>query len=95
MAVLDSSADSNAVRGVGAAPLARLARTVSAALKAWRNRGDFGRLREMADWELADIGLRREDLANAWARRAELDPTRCLGMTAHARGAAASARRLP
>jgi len=62
-------------------------------LQFWRNRGDFGRLRDMSDWELADIGLDRDDLRTAWARRAEVDPTHYLGMTARARGALEDAAR--
>lgn len=90
MAVLDNSA----VRGAGgAAPLARLVRAAGMLLQSWRNRGDFGRLRDMSDWELADIGLDRDDLRTAWARRAEVDPTHYLGMTARARGALEDAAR--
>lgn len=89
MAVLDHSA----ARGAGAAPLARLVRAAGMLLQSWRNRGDFGRLRDMSDWELADIGLDRDDLRTAWARRAEVDPTHYLGMTARARGAIEDAAR--
>jgi uncharacterized protein YjiS (DUF1127 family) len=89
MAVLDNSA----VRNAGVTPLARLARAAGMLLQPWRNRGAFGRLRDMSDWELADIGLDRDDLRTAWARRAEIDPTHYLGMTARTRGALEDAAR--
>lgn len=89
MAVLDGSA----VRVAGTAPLARLARAARVVLKVWRNRSDFARLRGMSERELADIGLERDDLRSAWARRAEVDPTHYLGMAARARGTLEDAAR--
>lgn len=81
MAVLDQGS----IRGAGLPTLARLARATAALLRSWRNRGDFGRLRDMSDWELADIGLDRDDLRAAWARRAEIDPTHYLGAAVRTR----------
>lgn len=91
MAVLDHSA----VRGTGfpAVLLARLVRVAGAALQAWRNRKAFGRLRDMSDWELADIGIEREDLTTAWARRIDVDPLRYLGSVARSRGTLEDAAR--
>lgn len=89
MAVLDQGA----VRSAGAAPWARLARVANAVLQAWRNRRAFGRLHRMSDWELADIGLARDDLETAWVGRGRVDPTRYLGMTVRARGTLESGAR--
>ncbi|MBO6718170.1 MAG: DUF1127 domain-containing protein [Rhizobiaceae bacterium] len=41
----------------------------------WNNRRQFRRLQDMSDWELADIGLTRDDLRAAWNRRPDTDPT--------------------
>lgn len=68
-----------------AALLARAANAVAGAVRLFGNLSQFRRLREMSDHELADIGLERADLLDAWARRAEVDPTRYLDMLARSR----------
>lgn len=53
--------------------------------RTWSNRKQFNRLRDMSDWELADIGLERSDLYDAWARGGNSDPTGYLNSMARAR----------
>ena len=55
---------------------------VAKAWAIWRNRRDFGRLGEMNDLELADIGLTRADLALVSELPFSEDPTARLGMLA-------------
>lgn len=90
MAVLEHST----IAGAETALPVRLARAADRLLQFWRNRIAFRRLRAMSDWELADIGLDRDDLHNAWRRRVEVDPTLYLGMTVRARDALAGAVRI-
>ena len=64
--------------GIGASWIAAARRVsgVAAALyRDWNNRRQFRQLREMSDWELADIGLTRDDLRAAHYRRPDVDPT--------------------
>jgi len=51
----------------------------------WKNRRQFRRLLDMTDRELADIGIDRDDLREAWRRRVELDPTAHLNLLARSR----------
>jgi uncharacterized protein YjiS (DUF1127 family) len=76
MAVFDHSARQHA--GFVTVLATRVVRAATSVLRAWNNRKQFRRLRDMSDWELADIGLRRDDLHDAWKRRIDTDPLRCL-----------------
>lgn len=91
MAVLDQSAVSGA--GFVAVAVTRIARMTGAVLRYWNNRRQFRRLGEMSDWELADIGLEREDLNEAWKRRIDTDPLRYLGSVVRTRGTLEDAAR--
>lgn len=72
---------------------ARAVRLGASLLRAWSNRRQFRRLREMSDWELADIGLRRDDLHHAWKQRIDTDPLRHLSTVARSRGSLEDAAR--
>jgi len=87
--------DHSTARSVGivASLLARLVRGAEAILRYWRNRRQFGRLAELSDRELADIGLERDDLHYAWKQRADTDPLRYLGSMARSRGTIEDAAR--
>jgi uncharacterized protein YjiS (DUF1127 family) len=74
--------------------LARAVATVNAILKLFGKRKDFSRLREMSDHELADIGLQRSDIHDAWSRRTDVEPTRYLDALARSRGLEDMARRV-
>ncbi|TWH00618.1 uncharacterized protein DUF1127 [Mesorhizobium sp. J18] len=56
----------------------RVLRALNALFRTWRNRGEMRRLSEMTEWELADIGLTRRDLALACDGPMSSDPTRIL-----------------
>ncbi|HWK12876.1 MAG TPA: DUF1127 domain-containing protein [Rhizobiaceae bacterium] len=92
MAVIDHSPRS----GTAAFPALLVARVVGTAMalrRAIRNRRMFHRLREMTDRELADVGIRRSDLHEAWRRRVELDPTAYLNQIARSRSSLEGAAR--
>ena len=65
--------------------VARVVGTAHALRRALVNRRMFHRLKEMTDRELADVGLMRGDLHEAWRRRAEIDPTLHLSQMARLR----------
>ena len=69
MAVFDHSARQQF--GFVSALATRAVRFGKAAIRAWNNRRQFRRLHDMSDWELADIGLSRDDLRDAWKRRVD------------------------
>jgi uncharacterized protein YjiS (DUF1127 family) len=83
MAVFDHSARQHA--GFVTALVTRAVRVGTSVLRAWNNRKQFRRLRDMSDWELADIGLSRDDLRDAWKRRIDTDPLRYLSAVARSR----------
>jgi uncharacterized protein YjiS (DUF1127 family) len=83
MAVFDHSARQHA--GFVTALATRAVRVGTSVLRAWNNRKQFRRLRDMSDWELADIGLSRDDLRDAWKRRIDTDPLRYLSAVARSR----------
>ncbi len=91
MAVFDHSASRQS--GFVSVLAIRVVQVGKAALRAWNNRRQFRRLRDMSDWELADIGLEREDLDSAWKRRIDTDPLRYLATVARSRGTAEDAAR--
>ena len=84
MAVLDHTSYTTTAT-LPAALVKRVARAAAGVWKGWSNRRQFRRLAEMSDWELADIGLQRSDLHDAWSSRAALDPTAYLTRTTHRR----------
>mgnify|MGYP001415180339 CR=1 FL=1 len=93
MAVLEHSARPQA--GFFAVLVTRAVRLGASVFRASKNRQQFRRLREMSDWELADIGLCRDDLHNAWKRRVETDPMHYLNAVARSRaGLEDAARRI-
>lgn len=53
----------------------RLVRRATLLPRRLENRRQLFRLAQMTDRELADIGLRRGDLHEAWRRRGDIDPT--------------------
>lgn len=67
---------------------ARVVQTAARLLRAWRNRRQFRRLREMSEYELLDIGLTRSDLQAAYRAPLAADPTSELRLIAEARAAA-------
>ncbi len=74
---------------VDALPVALFSRAVNAVaatLRSLANLREFRRLHEMSDHELADIGLERRDLIDAWDRRVDTDPTRYLDSLVRSRG---------
>lgn len=76
--------------GFGASWIAaarRVSGVAAAFYRDWNNRRQFRRLKEMSDWELADIGLTRDDLRAAWNRRPDVDPTAHLAMLKNRRDA--------
>lgn len=91
MAIYDHSASRQS--GFVSVLAIRVVRVGKAALRAWNNRRQFRRLRDMSDWELADIGLQRDDLRDAWKRRIDTDPLRYLGALARSRGTVEDAAR--
>ena len=91
MAVFDHSARKHA--GFFTVLATRAARIGGNLLSAWNNRKQFRRLRDMSDWELADIGLSRDDLHDAWKRRIDTDPLRYLSAVARSRGSIEDAAR--
>lgn len=82
---------------VGSRP-ALVMRAWRAVAKVWRavnNRGEMRRLSDLTDWELADIGLTRDDLARAWRLPLSEDPTLALRYRARERAVQeAGARRV-
>jgi len=84
MAVIDHSPRTSTA-AFPALLMARVVGTAMALRRAIRNRRMFHRLREMTDRELADVGIRRGDLHEAWRRRVETDPTAYLNQIVHAR----------
>lgn len=91
MAVYDHSARQQS--GFVAVLATRAVRVGASLLRAWNNRKQFRRLREMSDWELSDIGLQRDDLHDAWKRRVDADPLRYLSAVARSRGTVEDAAR--
>ena len=74
---------------------ARAVNVVAETIRSWRNRKQFRRLSDMSDWELADVGLDRADLRDAWERRVETDPTVYLNLLVRSRiGLEDAARRV-
>ena len=65
---------------------ARAVNAVAATLRTFGNWQQYRRLREMSDHELADIGLERSDLFDAWERRVDVEPTRYLDALVRSRG---------
>lgn len=65
---------------------ARAASTVAGTFRSFGNWRQFRRLHDMSDHELADIGLERSDLFDAWDRRSHADPTRYLDALVRSRG---------
>ena len=53
----------------------RVSGMAAALYRDWNNRRQFRRLRDMSDWELADIGLTRDDVRLAWHHRLDVEPT--------------------
>ena len=53
----------------------RVSGVVAAIYRDWNNRRQFRCLRDMSDWELADIGLTRDDVRMAWRHRLDIEPT--------------------
>ena len=80
MAVFDHSARQQS--GFVSALATRAVRVGAAVLRAWNNHRQFRRLRDMSDWELADIGLSRDDIRDAWKARIDTDPLRYLSAVA-------------
>ena len=77
-------------------PVALFARAVNAVAASFRflgNRTDYRRLHEMSDHELADIGLERSDLHDAWERRVDVEPTHYLDALVRSRGGVAQISR--
>ncbi len=91
MAVFDHSARQQF--GFVSALATRAVRFGKAAIRAWNNRRQFRRLHDMSDWELADIGLSRDDLRDAWKRRVDTDPLRYLSALARSRDSIEDAAR--
>lgn len=71
------------------APMAQVfrvaARLAGRMVRAWRERSAMRRLAELSDWQLADIGLTREDLLGAGGGTMENESTRMLQDTARRR----------
>lgn len=77
------------------APEQRLVKLARTLLRRIRNRRDMRRLQALSDWQLADIGLSRDDLDIAWAGSADIDPTARLdGLVRHRNRIEAAARRV-
>ncbi|MDN2566969.1 DUF1127 domain-containing protein [Aquibium sp. A9E412] len=55
--------------------VSRLVYAVARLRRLWRNRGHVRYLQELSDWELADIGLLREDVEHARSLPLTVDPT--------------------
>lgn len=91
MAIYDHSASRQS--GFVSVLAIRAVRVGKAVLRAWNNRQQFRRLRDMSDWELADVGLQRDDLHAAWKRRIDTDPLRYLGAVARSRSTVEDAAR--
>ncbi|WP_127519934.1 DUF1127 domain-containing protein [Mesorhizobium sp. Z1-4] len=53
----------------------RVSGLAAAIYRDWNNRRQFRRLRDMSDWELADIGLTRDDVRMVWHHRLDIEPT--------------------
>jgi uncharacterized protein YjiS (DUF1127 family) len=70
---------------------ARVTRGGASFIRIWRNRQAFGRLADLSDKELADIGLIRADLMTA--DNGHGDPTARLSMIVHQRLSAEDAAR--
>lgn len=82
--------------GLGASWIAaarRVSGVAAAFYRDWNNRRQFRRLKEMSDWELADIGLTRDDLRAAWSRRPNVDPTAHLAQLRRSRDSLEDAAR--
>ena len=77
----------SATRGAGfvTMPLTQMARAAGSMLRYWQYREQFRRLGELSDWQLADIGLMRGDLRDAWASRVNADPFQYLAKVARSR----------
>lgn len=73
--------------------VARIAGVVANTLRIWRNRSAMRRLTELSDWELADIGLERDDLFVAYEGPLGGDPTQTLQRIARDRARAEYAAR--
>ena len=65
--------------------VARVIGTANVLRRALANRRMFHHMKEMTDRELADVGLMRGDLHEAWRRRAEVDPSLNLSQMARLR----------
>jgi len=91
MAVFDHSASQQS--GFVSVLANRVVRAGASLLRAWNHRRQFRHLREMSDWELADIGLQRDDLRDAWKSRVDTDPLRYLSAVARTRGTVEDAAR--
>ena len=82
--------------GLGASWIAaarRVSGMAAALYRDWNNRRHFRCLQEMSDWELADIGITRDDLRAAWKRRPDVDPTAHLAALARQRDSIEDAAR--
>ena len=53
----------------------RVSGMATAFYRDWNNRRQFRRLKDMSDWELADIGLTRDDVRQSWRHRVDIEPT--------------------
>lgn len=84
MAILDHSTYEIAA-GIRAGVFGRVANSVRVLLCAMRNRRTAVRLSELSDWELADIGLTRDDVRAAFRNRMTVDPTPELEILARSR----------
>ncbi len=73
---------------------ARAVTAVAMAMRGLTNRKQFRRLHDMSDWELADIGLERSDLHDAWERRVDMEPTGYLDVLVRSRGRIEHAARM-
>ena len=95
MAAVERSALSSPV-GHRPALARQVLRGLAALWRTLRNREEMRKLSDLSDWELADIGLTRDDLMAAYEMPFTTDPTRMLDRRARERAALeAAARRIP
>ncbi len=67
MAVVEHGAPFTASAASRPAFVMRLASAANRMLRVWKNRRAARRLADLSDWELADIGLERSDVHEAFA----------------------------
>lgn len=91
MAALDHS-----TFGIAAAKsgfFVRVANGLRVLYRGMQNRSRARHLAELSDWELADIGLTRDDVTRAFRHRATIDPTPELQAIARSRSSLEDAAR--